>query len=75
LIDEMINAEWQARRLEAQALTETGRTAFHIMRLAAEYRRLYRLADRDLDRNPRRAQPPLDPVEAPATLAEHLAAE
>jgi hypothetical protein len=76
LIDEMIGHEWQARRLEAQALNEIGSAAHATMRLAADYRRLYRLADRDLDRAPRK-QPPhptAHPVEAPS-LAEHLAAK
>ena len=67
LIEEMIGHEWQARRLEKQALGETGKAAFLTMKLATEYRRLYRLADRDLDRHPARQLPlPGDPVEQPA---------
>ena len=74
LIEEMINTEWQALRLEAQALSEAGKVMLLTMKLAAEYRRLYRLADRDLDRNPARPPLPSD-TDPPPTLSEHLAVE
>jgi hypothetical protein len=70
LIQTLIDVEWHALRLEAQAKSESGRTALDLLRLSAEYRRQFLLADRDLDR----AIPRLEAVpQQPPSLNEHLA--
>jgi hypothetical protein len=51
LIEHMINAEWQALKLEAEAETaKTGREQYGRLRLAADFRRQLLLLDRELAR-------------------------
>jgi hypothetical protein len=67
LIEALITAEWQALELEAEARNETGKLRYAKIRLAAEHRRLWQLADRELSRVtpkrvPRSASPGLDQI-------------
>jgi hypothetical protein len=70
IIDQMVHAEWQAVKIEAEADATTSEKArYGRLKLAAEYRRQLLLLDRDLAVATRRAAstpeepaPILDPV-------------
>jgi hypothetical protein len=69
----MINAEWQALKLEAAVeAVETGKEQYAALHLAAEFRRQLLLLDRDLAQTTRK--PPQQPQQL-KTLAQHLAAK
>jgi hypothetical protein len=74
LIEAMINAEWRALELEADAgAAETKKEKHTALNLAAKWRRQLLLLDRDLVRATGKPSP--QPPEKPKTLAEHLAAK
>jgi hypothetical protein len=69
-----IGAEWSMLEAERTARALSGRAKIEALRLAAEYRRQWLLANRDLDRTIPKPPPAGKPKPGPAqlTLERHL---
>jgi hypothetical protein len=74
IIEQMISAEWQKLRCENEAQRATGKDAYDLMRLAAEWSRQLILLDRNLaSATPRPSQSKASkPGPSQITLEQHL---